>query len=120
MSNSIGVGLINVSILQRKLNVPVTVALLRSSLVSINVTDQQLAKSLSTDLRLNRMSYATELIRECSTADPPVATQAHFAYTIDTLNQIFKAGKANDEFVTVFLLIFASILKVTQCYSSPR
>jgi len=102
MSNPIGVGLINVSILQRKLNVPVTVALLRSSLVSINVTDQQLAKSLSTDPHLNRMSYATELIRECSTADPPVATQAHFAYTIDTLNQIFKAGKANDEFVTVF------------------
>ena len=75
---------------------------MRSSLISISVTDQQLAKSLSTDPHLNLITYATGLIRECSTADPPVATQAHFAYTIDTLNQMFKAGKANDEFVPVF------------------
>lgn len=82
---------------ERKFNISVTVTLLRSSLISLSVTDQQLAKSISTDPRVNLLTYAAGLIRECLTADPPVAAQTQFAYTIDMLDQISKAGKANDD-----------------------
>ncbi|KXN90499.1 General negative regulator of transcription subunit 1 [Leucoagaricus sp. SymC.cos] len=82
---------------ERKFNIPVTVTLLRSGLISLSVTDQQLAKSISTDSRANLLTYATGLIRECLTADPPVATQNQFAYTIDILDQVAKSSKANDD-----------------------
>lgn len=68
------------------------------------MTDQQLAKSISTDPRTNLLAYAASLIRDCLTAEPPVGTQNQFAYTIDMLDQISKAGKANDEYVLVLPL----------------
>ncbi|KAJ3574560.1 hypothetical protein NP233_g1693 [Leucocoprinus birnbaumii] len=82
---------------ERKFNIPVTVTLLRSSLINVGVTDQELAKSISTGARPSLLTYAAGLIRECLTTDPPVATQTQFAYTIDMLDQISKAGKANDD-----------------------
>ncbi|KAA1474810.1 Not1-domain-containing protein [Dentipellis sp. KUC8613] len=82
---------------ERKLNIPVTVALLRSGLISIAQQDQQLAKFLLTDQRSSLQNFAAGLIRECLTCDPPLASQSQFTYTIDILTQIVQTGKANDE-----------------------
>ncbi|KAF8964122.1 Not1-domain-containing protein [Flammula alnicola] len=68
---------------ERKFNVPVTVTLLRSGLVNTTLQDQQLAKLL--------------LMTLCLSSEPPVATQGQFAYSIEILNQLSLAGKANDE-----------------------
>ncbi|KAI0646780.1 Not1-domain-containing protein [Trametes meyenii] len=82
---------------ERKFNVPVTVTLLRSNLVSIAQQDQQLAKQLYTDPRSSLQNFAAGLIRECLAADPPLATQAQFSYSLEILAQLAPAGKANDE-----------------------
>lgn len=84
---------------QRKFNVPVTVTLLRSGLVSVLQEDQQLAKFLYTDPRPSLLIFAAELIRECLSSDPQIATQSQFAYTLEILNQLTQAGKVNDESV---------------------
>ncbi|KAI0928230.1 hypothetical protein AcW2_004306 [Taiwanofungus camphoratus] len=82
---------------ERKFNVPVTVTLLRSGLVSVLQEDQQLAKFLYTDPRPSLLIFAAELIRECLSSDPQIATQSQFAYTLEILNQLTQAGKVNDE-----------------------
>lgn len=85
------------TLLQRKFNVPVTVALLRSGLVPLALQDQQLAKNLYTDPRPSLQTFAAGLIRECLSSDPPVASQSQFTYSIETLNQLSQSGKAKDE-----------------------
>ncbi|KAI0371786.1 Not1-domain-containing protein [Pilatotrama ljubarskyi] len=82
---------------ERKFNVPVTVTLLRSGLVSIAQEDQQLARQLYTDPRSTLQNFAAGLIRECLAADPPLATQAQFSYSLEILTQLAQSGKANDE-----------------------
>jgi CCR4-NOT transcription complex subunit 1 len=82
---------------QRKFNVPVTVTLLQSGLVDIPLQDQQLAKSLFTDPRPSLLNFASALIRECLSTDPPVASQSQFAYSIEVLGQLGQSGKANEE-----------------------
>ena len=82
---------------QRKLNVPVTVTLLRSGLISITQQDQQLAKFLFADAKPTLQNFAAGLIRECLTCDPPLASQSQFSFTIEVLSQIMRTGKANDE-----------------------
>lgn len=82
---------------ERKFNIPVTVTLLKSNLVSISQEDQQLAKLLYSDPRSNLQNFAAGLIRECLAADPPLATQAQFSYSLEILNQLAQSGKANDE-----------------------
>lgn len=82
---------------QRKLNVPVTVTLLRSGLISIAQQDQQLAKFLFADAKPTLQNFATGLIRECLTCDPPLASQSQFSVTIEVLSQIMQSGKANDK-----------------------
>ncbi|KAI0781233.1 Not1-domain-containing protein [Trametes elegans] len=82
---------------ERKFNVPVTVTLLRSGLVNITQEDQQLAKLLYTDPRPTLQTFAAGLIRECLAADPPLATQAQFSYSLEILTQLAQSGKANDE-----------------------
>jgi CCR4-NOT transcription complex subunit 1 len=82
---------------ERKLNVPVTTTLLRSGLLNINLQDQQLAKFLWDDPRPVMLAYAANLVRECLSSDPPVATQAQFQFTLDVIAQLVSAGKANDE-----------------------
>ncbi|KAI8998906.1 Not1-domain-containing protein [Trametes punicea] len=82
---------------ERKLNVPVTVTLLRSGLVTIAQEDQQLAKQLYTDPRPSLQNFAAGLIRECLAADPPLATQAQFSYSLEILTQLAQSGKANEE-----------------------
>ncbi|KAI0807086.1 Not1-domain-containing protein [Fomes fomentarius] len=82
---------------ERKFNVPVTVALLRNGLVTISQEDQQLAKLLYSEPRPSLQNFAAGLIRECLAADPPLATQAQFSYSLEVLNQLAQSGKANEE-----------------------
>ncbi|CAL1703968.1 unnamed protein product [Somion occarium] len=82
---------------ERKLNVPVTVTLMRSGLVNITQEDQQLAKLLLADPRPILLNFAAGLIRECLSSDPPIASQGSFAYTLEVLTQLAQAGKANEE-----------------------
>ncbi|KAJ7074336.1 Not1-domain-containing protein [Mycena amicta] len=82
---------------ERKFNVPVTVTLLRSGLLSIGPLDQQLAKVLFTDPRPSLLSYVAALVRECLSNDPPVATQSQFHFSIEVMNQLARDGKANDD-----------------------
>ncbi|KAI0320504.1 Not1-domain-containing protein [Amylostereum chailletii] len=82
---------------ERKLNVPVTVTLLRSGLISIAQQDQQLAKFLFSDQRSSLQNFAAGLIRECLTCDPPLASQSQFSFTIEVLGHIVQSGKASDE-----------------------
>ena len=82
---------------QRKLNVPVTATLLRRGLISITQQDQQLAKFLFADPKATLQNFATGLIRECLTCDPPLASQNQFSFTIEVLSQIMQTGKANNE-----------------------
>ncbi|PCH38713.1 Not1-domain-containing protein [Wolfiporia cocos MD-104 SS10] len=82
---------------ERKFNVPVTVTLLRSRLISIEQEDQQLAKFLIANPRPTLLTFAAELIRECLSIDPPIATQSQFAYTLEVLSTLSQSGKANDE-----------------------
>ncbi|KAI3613543.1 ccr4-not complex component [Moniliophthora roreri] len=81
---------------ERKWNVPVTFTLLQSGLITITPLDQQLAKMLFLNPRPNLMDYVAGLIRECLSADPPVATQNQFHYTIELLGNLASSGKAND------------------------
>ena len=84
---------------ERKLNIPVTVTLLRSGLVNVSLQDQQLAKSLFQDPRPSLQSFAAGLVRECLSSEPPVASQSQLTYTIEVLGQLAQASKANEEYV---------------------
>lgn len=64
------------------------------------------------------MNYAAGLVRECLGSDPPVASQSQLAYTIDALNQIAQAGKANDEYARLTSLRKLSISYSLQGYES--
>ncbi|KAF9001961.1 Not1-domain-containing protein [Cyathus striatus] len=82
---------------ERKLNVAVTITLLRSGLVNATLQDQQLAKALFNDPRPSLLNFAAGLIRECLSSDPPVTNQSQFAYSIEILGQLAQGGKANEE-----------------------
>ncbi|KAI0085426.1 Not1-domain-containing protein [Irpex rosettiformis] len=82
---------------ERKYNVPATVALLRSGLISIAQEDQQLAKFLYTDSKATLQTFAASLVRECLSSDPPMASQSQFVYTLEILTQLSQANKVNDE-----------------------
>jgi CCR4-NOT transcription complex subunit 1 len=75
--------------------VPVTVVLLRSGLINLSLQDQQLAKLLFEDPRPTLLSFAANLIRECLSSDPPVATQGQFGYMMDV--SLAQAAKTNKE-----------------------
>ncbi|KAF9557678.1 Not1-domain-containing protein [Agrocybe pediades] len=84
---------------ERKFNVPVTVTLLRSGLVNVGLQDQQLAKLLFEDPKQILQSFTANLIRECLSMEPPVATQAQFVYSLEILGQLVLAGKANEDVI---------------------
>ena len=86
---------------ERKFNVPVTVTLLKSSLITITQEDQQLAKLLFTEPRPSLQNFAAGLIRECLSSDPPLAAQAQFSFSLEVLGQLAQSGKATDEYVFV-------------------
>ncbi|GLB35158.1 putative not1-domain-containing protein [Lyophyllum shimeji] len=82
---------------ERKYNVDVTVTLLRSGLINVAPQDQQLAKTLLADPRPTLLNFTANLIRQCLSSEPPVASQSQFAYSIEILSQLSQAGRANDE-----------------------
>ncbi|KAI0637267.1 Not1-domain-containing protein [Trametes polyzona] len=82
---------------ERKFNIPVTVTLLRSGLVTIGQEDTQLAKQLYTDPKASLQNFAAGLIRECLAADPPLATQAQFPLSLEILTQLAQSNRANEE-----------------------
>jgi len=82
---------------ERKLNIPVTVTLLRSGLISFSLQDQQLAKTLFADPRPSLLNFAAGLIRECLSGDPAVASVSQFTFSLEVLGQLAQNGKANDE-----------------------
>lgn len=84
---------------QRKYNVPVTLALLKSGLINTALQDQQLAKVLFTDPRPTLLAYTAALIRECLSSDPPIASQNQFQYSIEVLSQLSQNGKGSEEYV---------------------
>ena len=72
---------------------------MRSRLFDLAVYEQQLAKFLFTDPRPSLINFVIGLIRECLTADPPIATQSQFPYCIEVRSQIAQSDKATDECV---------------------
>jgi len=87
----------------------VTVTLLSSGLVDVNLQDQQLAKLLVEDPRPVLMNFTANLIRECLSAEPPVATQGQFVYSLEVLSQLDQAGKATEESVILFYSLQTAI-----------
>lgn len=83
-----------------------TVTLLRSGLVNITLQDQQLAKLLFDDARPILMNFTANLIRQCLSTDPPVATQGQFVFSLEMLNQLEQAGKATEECVIHYTLVY--------------
>ncbi|KAG2135984.1 hypothetical protein DEU56DRAFT_913074 [Suillus clintonianus] len=86
---------------ERKLNIPVTVTLLRSGFISTSLQDQQLAKNLFTDLRPSLQNFAAGLICECLSSDPAVASQSQLAFSIEVLGQLAQAGDANEGVIRI-------------------
>ena len=86
-----------------------TVTLLSSGLVDVNLQDQQLAKLLVEDPRPVLMNFTANLIRECLSAEPPVATQGQFVYSLEVLSQLDQAGKATEESVILFYSLQTAI-----------
>ncbi|KAF9052783.1 Not1-domain-containing protein [Panaeolus papilionaceus] len=82
---------------ERKYNVPVTVTLLRSGLINPSLQDRQLAKLLLEDGRQLIQNFASNVIRECLSADPPFVSQAQFMYSIDVLSQLVQENKATED-----------------------
>lgn len=107
---------------QRKFNVPVTVTLLGSGLVNVNLQDQQLAKLLFEDPRPVLMTFTANLIRECLSSDPPVATQGQFVFSLEILNQLAQAGNSNEEYVVYNLsvILLTLLLSVNHLLTDLR
>ncbi|EJD02104.1 Not1-domain-containing protein [Fomitiporia mediterranea MF3/22] len=86
---------------ERKFNIPATVTLLRSHLITPTDEDMQLAKWIyaSANSRPSLQDFAAGLIRECLTSEPPVTTQHQFQYTLDALTQLVRASKATESVI---------------------
>ena len=82
---------------QRKYDVAVTVTLLKSGLITVQQLDQQLAKFMFTHCRPSLLTFTANLVRECLTADPPLAGRDQFPFCLEVLSQLSAAGKANEE-----------------------
>ena len=75
---------------------PVTVTLLKSRLITVGDEDQQLAKLIYSSPRPNLQDFASGLLRECLTSEPPIATQQQFTLTVAALTALVQSGKANE------------------------
>ncbi|KAF8502451.1 Not1-domain-containing protein [Gautieria morchelliformis] len=82
---------------ERKFNVPVTIALLRGGLIHLWQQDERLSKFIYKDPRPSLLNFAASLIRECLSADPPVASRHQFALSIEALNHSIQLGRVTEE-----------------------
>lgn len=98
---------------QRKLNIPVTLTLLKCNLVNVAQQDQQMAKMVFNDPRPLLQNFAAGLIRACLSSAPPIASQGSFPYTLEVLASLVESRKANEECVHSFIkanLILTSLV----------
>jgi len=79
---------------QRKLNVPVTLTLLRTGLISVSAQDNQLAKVLFADARPSLQNFAAGLLREWVSSDVASVSQGQFVLTHEVLTQLHREGKS--------------------------
>jgi CCR4-NOT transcription complex subunit 1 len=75
----------------------VTITLIRSGLINAAQLDQQLAKFIYTNPRPSLLAFTAGLIRDCFSADPPLASREQLAFSLGVLTQLAASGKATDE-----------------------
>ncbi|RUS35473.1 CCR4-Not complex component, Not1-domain-containing protein [Jimgerdemannia flammicorona] len=78
---------------ERKYNVPVTVALIRSGLISLVDQDMQLAKLIENG-RPTVIDFTTKLVRTCVLEEPSCATRQEFINSLEALNRLAQRAKA--------------------------
>ncbi|RUP49651.1 CCR4-Not complex component, Not1-domain-containing protein [Jimgerdemannia flammicorona] len=95
----------------RKYNVPVTVALIRSGLISLVDQDMQLAKLIENG-RPTVIDFTTKLVRTCVLEEPSCATRQEFINSLEALNRLAQRAKAPERFdlSTLPSLLFCSVL----------
>lgn len=74
-----------------------TITLLRSGLITAAQLDQQLAKFMYTNPRPALLAFTAGLIRECFSADPPLAGREQVPFSLEVLTQLAASGKATEE-----------------------
>jgi CCR4-NOT transcription complex subunit 1 len=79
------------------------VTLIRSGLITVAQQDQQAAKLLYSAPRPNLQNFAASLIRECLVADPPVASQSQFSFTIEALLRLAQSGSVTEEYAVCII-----------------
>ncbi|TPX41510.1 hypothetical protein SeLEV6574_g06049 [Synchytrium endobioticum] len=80
---------------ERKYNVPVTAALIRSHLVNVPEMDMQLARLMDIG-RTSVVEFTAWLIKKCVLEEPPISSQNDFFNSIEILTKIASRGKAPD------------------------
>lgn len=83
-------------IAQRKLSVPVLLAVASRSLMDVSRFDGILAALVSREWRSNTIDFAARFIAQCLVATPPVATREQLVQTLDSLVQAAENGKATE------------------------
>ncbi|KAG8856743.1 hypothetical protein FRB96_006246 [Tulasnella sp. 330] len=82
---------------ERKFNVPVTMALIRSRLISPAEQDMPLAKMVSREFGQAVTHFAVTLVREAVLGEDPCATKNQFANTIEALSRAVTSNVATPE-----------------------
>lgn len=82
--------------MQRKFNVPVTVALVRAGLINIVEQDSQLAVSILRDFRVSTINFTASFVRECLLQDPPSVSRTQLGHSIEALGRAAQVGKATE------------------------
>ncbi|KAG0225949.1 hypothetical protein BGW41_004453 [Actinomortierella wolfii] len=86
----------------RKFNVPVTVALIKTGLINLVDQDIQLAKLIEFG-RPGVVEYTVKLIRECVLNEPPCANRNEFINSLNALNRITQRGGKSAESIMVLI-----------------
>ncbi|KAF9430928.1 hypothetical protein BGZ94_002057 [Podila epigama] len=86
----------------RKMNVPVTVTLIKAGLVSLVDQDMQLARLIEIG-RPGVVEYTIKLIRECVLSEQPCASRNEFINSLNVLNRLAQRGGKTAE--PIILLI---------------
>jgi hypothetical protein len=81
---------------QRKLSVPVLLAVASRNLIDVSRFDGVLAALISREWRPATIDFASRFIAQCLVATPPAATREQLVQTLDTLVQAAENGKATE------------------------
>ncbi|RKP34362.1 CCR4-Not complex component, Not1-domain-containing protein [Dimargaris cristalligena] len=77
---------------ERKYNVPVTVALIKASLISIPEQDRQLAKLMESG-RTSVIDFTSRLVRKCVLDPQPCCAPNDFAASVEVLRKLAQRGR---------------------------